>query len=235
VAFWFAATACFPKTIQIRILAVNPDDAVRGGMTGLPNAVAGASGGVPVLSVGLEVAATVALGATAANLDHLHSDVATALSNISDIHADVGTAIAAVANLDGDVGDLHTDVGTVITNVGDLHTDVGTAIAAVANLDGDVVTLAAAVAVIDGLVDALTVAVAALEDASPADVTTAVLAGVIDGSKTLQQVLRRLNAFVGGTVAVVNDTGHSHLTYKREDGATSEMVATVSPTARTVA
>jgi len=235
VAFRFSAAACFPKTVQVRILAVNPDDAVRGGMTGLPNVAAGASGGVPVLSAGLEVAATVALGATAANLADLHTDVGTALANVSDVHTDVGTVLANVANLDGDVGDLHTDVGTVLTNVGDLHTDLGTALANLANLDGDVVTLAAAVDVIDGLVDALSVAVAALEDASPADVTAAVLAGVVDGAKTLQQVLRRVNAYVGGTVAIVNDVGHSHLTYKREDGTTTEMAATVATDGRTVA
>ena len=200
VAFRFSATACFPKTIQIRILAVNPDDVVRAGMTGLPNAAAGAIGGLPVLSADLDVAATIA--------------APSALTAAYD-PAKTAAQAAALTTLSGDVAAVQADVTTL------LETDSPTLLAAVGAVN-DAVTL----------VDA---AVAALENVSEAGVTAAVLAGVIDGTKTLQQVLRRLNAYAGGQMTRTG-TAPAVFEYLREDDATPEMAHSIDAgrTARTV-
>lgn len=54
-----------PVRAEIQLTAVDPQDATRGGLTALPNASAGASGGIPVLDSNLSILANAILRGTA--------------------------------------------------------------------------------------------------------------------------------------------------------------------------
>lgn len=141
-----SATGCFARTVQVRLTATNPDDGVRQGLTALPNAVAGVSGGVPVLSAGLEVAATIAapVALTAAYDAAKTAASATALSAVSDAVA------AAKAVLD----DLHdTDlpaVAAAVTALGLVVDGLVATVEALENVSASEASAAVLAAVVDG-------------------------------------------------------------------------------------
>lgn len=75
IRFWDVADQIYERTIDMRIVAYDPDDGARAGLSSIPNASPGQSGGLPVLSAGLTVAATVSGSATASALADLQADV----------------------------------------------------------------------------------------------------------------------------------------------------------------
>jgi len=112
------ATNMAPVVLEYQIVAFNPDDAVRMGMTALPNATAGASGGVP-----LSVNATGAV-----NVLQINGTAQTA----RDIGASVlvgdktGFSLAAAQtfNTTGSVGSVTGSVGSVTGSVGSVTAGV---------------------------------------------------------------------------------------------------------------
>jgi hypothetical protein len=69
-----------------------------------------------------------------------------------------------------------------------------------------------------------------LNDVSAEEVKTALLAAVVDGTRSVENVLRRLNAFVGGIVTKgISESGAVTLTFHREDGETVEMEQLFDP------
>lgn len=55
----FGASGMLPVLIEIELTATNNQDNVRGGLTGIPNAAAGSSGGLPTIDASLRVSADV--------------------------------------------------------------------------------------------------------------------------------------------------------------------------------
>jgi len=120
VVFYFkGASGMVERPIKFRILAVNPDDSVRGGMTALPNAVANGSGGVPVIGTGAnnfksDSSANVTVGAMATNsvtADAMASDAEATIA------ATVWERLFANHTTPGSFGKLLNDVVTDIDGI----------------------------------------------------------------------------------------------------------------------
>jgi len=147
-----------PVTIELQVVAVNLEDAVRFGLTALPNAAADAAGGLPISDAG------------GLDLDALRSDVAAVLVDTSTTldgkidaidgivdailldTAEIGaagaglTVLATAANLATVAGYLDTEIAAILE-------DTGTTIPA--TLAG--LATQASVDVIDGIVDSILV------------------------------------------------------------------------------
>lgn len=97
MALMFSATGAVAVPMTIFTTALNPGDAVRFGMTALPNAAANAAGGLPVSIAGaLDLdEMNVDIEAIQAKTDNLPSDPADA-SDIAALFATNATSVAAV-------------------------------------------------------------------------------------------------------------------------------------------
>jgi hypothetical protein len=140
------ATNMAPLPIEIELTGWDNQDAVRGGMTALPNAAADAAGGLPVSDAGgldldarldaavsSRAAAADYTTARAAKLDNLDVAVSTRLASASYTApldaAGVRSAVGlASANLDTQIASVKTDTGTTIPGV--LGTPAGASLAA---------------------------------------------------------------------------------------------------------
>ena len=110
VVFTFTLTGAVSQSVNVYPVAFNPTDAVRLGLTALPNAAAGAAGGLPTDSTGktafndLSAAGVrAAVGMTSANLDAQLSDKTGYSLSSSGLNAVTAWAVALTGNLTGNV------------------------------------------------------------------------------------------------------------------------------------
>jgi hypothetical protein len=181
VVLRFSASGVSPKTVPIQLVAINPYDTVRAGLTALPNAVAGAANGVPVL----DGAGDLIVDAGDVTLTAAYDAAKTAASATL-----VGTVKTVV-----DAGATATALGAVSTKVDNVQTAVNlralaTALTAVAD------QITAAKAVIDAgatgtaltaVADQITAAKAVIDLGAIASVVTGQIAavkGVVDAGAT---------------------------------------------------
>lgn len=115
VTFFFAgATGLAQRPIKFRLQAVNPDDAVRGGMTALPNAVAGANTGLPVVGTQVPNATAGASGGLFIAGTNAATTVTTSFTTTftGNLTGSVGSVTGAVGSVTGltasDVGAIKT-------------------------------------------------------------------------------------------------------------------------------
>lgn len=140
IGFLFTATGMIPVNVNVTTTAADLSDGVRQGLTSLPNATPGASGGLPTtngsklnqtadLTAGQTIAATIAAGAIA-------TDAITAASVKADAVTKIQNGLATGTNL--------ATVDTVVDAIKaktDLLAFTGNDVKA--TLDGELVTLAA--------------------------------------------------------------------------------------------
>jgi len=104
------ATNMVPVNIEIDLTSVDLQDSVRGGMTALPNAAAGAAGGLPTDSTGKtsfnDIAATAIVSGGAITTS------GGAVSTVSAVSGAVGSVTGAVGSVTGNVGGI---AGTITT------------------------------------------------------------------------------------------------------------------------
>jgi hypothetical protein len=112
-----ASSGAYPRTIEIQLPVVDPYDAVRAGMTALPNATAGASGGVPLYSPSFAIAATVAAPVTL-HADYDAAKAAASAGSITTLSGKVDVIDAVVDAIRAtDVVALDALIDTVKTSV----------------------------------------------------------------------------------------------------------------------
>lgn len=163
------AANCAETDVCIPLTDINPYDVVRGGQTALPNAAAGADGGLPVLSVsGTTLAYTVSTvtavtGFTAANIatimaktNNLPSDPADA-SDIASSFSAVGVTLATIA------GYLDTEIASIKAKTDQLTFTVSNSVDATATISAATIRSAIGMATndLDTQLDAILAAAAA--------------------------------------------------------------------------
>jgi len=129
-----AVTGMIVLGCYVELTAYNPYDAMRAGLTALPNAAADAAGGLPISDAGgLDIDAKLANTneVTAARMgaltDWINGGRLDAILDIiaADTTTDIPAVIAAldalIDTVKADTADIHTDVGTAITAIGDVH------------------------------------------------------------------------------------------------------------------
>jgi predicted regulator of Ras-like GTPase activity (Roadblock/LC7/MglB family) len=216
------------------VVAVNKFDAVRMGMTALPNAAADAAGGLPISDAG--------------GLD-LDAQVGT---KINDILTDTGTTLdgrlpAALVSgrIDASVGAMAADVMTAAAAAADLTTElqsglalqtsVDTLEASVAAIEADTQDIQARIpaALIGGRIDA-TVDATGMESGA----IDAILDDTIgDGTLTMRQALRVLVAGMAGklsgaattTVTIRNTADSANVIVATCDADGNRSAVTVTP------
>lgn len=129
------ATNMAPVLLEIQLTSLNVNDAVRGGMTALPNANANAAGGLPISTAG------------ALNMDLIKTDTAAILID-TDVIGAAGAGLTNISlpnqtmnitgNLTGSVGSVTGAVGSVTGAVGSVTGSVGSVTGAVGSVTGSV-------------------------------------------------------------------------------------------------
>lgn len=143
IGYFFTATNAVPVPMTIITTAADPTDAVRFGLTALPNAAANAAGGLPISAAG------------ALDLDAQRSDVAAILVDTAEIGAAGAglTALASAANLATVAGYLDTEIAAILADTNELQTDW--ADGGRLDLILDARASQASVDTVDGVVDAI--------------------------------------------------------------------------------
>lgn len=131
VGYFFTATNAIPLCLNLRTTAADMSDGVRFGLTALPNAAAGASGGLPtgdasgrVLLQPTQAGVTIPTVTTVtnrvtANADQFGGATVTATTSVTFPAAcTVATTTGAVGSVTGAVGSVTGAVGSVTGNVG---------------------------------------------------------------------------------------------------------------------
>ena len=108
------ATGMAQVSAEIQLVAVNPQDAVRGGMTALPNAAADAAGGLPISDAG------------GLDMDAL-------LADTNDIQSRLPAALVS-GRMDALVGAMAANVMTAAAAAADLTTELQSGLATAADL-----------------------------------------------------------------------------------------------------
>jgi hypothetical protein len=150
------AVGAVPVNLHCFITAANPSDAVRFGLSALPNAAADAAGGLPISDAG------------GLDLDGLNGRVVT-------VQADL-------ASLDGDVAAVQTDVDTVATGVALALTNIAAVDTKVTAAQADLATLDTEVLAVKAKTDSLTFTQAGHVDANVQRINDVALIG--DGDAT---------------------------------------------------
>jgi len=115
------ATGMAQVSAEIQLVAVNPQDAVRGGMTALPNAAADAAGGLIISDAG------------GLDADAQRSDVTTILADTNDIQSRLPAALVS-GRMDASVGAMAANVMTAAAAASDLTTEIQSGLATAADL-----------------------------------------------------------------------------------------------------
>lgn len=131
------AALCDPTDGDFQVVAFDPDDAVRIGLTALPNVTANASGGLPTIDASLRVSANVtAIGGTATTYDANNllnvnvkdwNGTATTLMPLTDkagYSLSGSQTFNTTGNLSGSVGSVTGAVGSVTGSVGSVVSGV---------------------------------------------------------------------------------------------------------------
>lgn len=88
IAFQFTHASGVNQLVNVYTVSFDPHDTVRMGLTALPNAAAGANGGLPTIDASLRVSA---------NVTAMAADVLTASALAADAGTEIGTAVWATA------------------------------------------------------------------------------------------------------------------------------------------
>ena len=213
VAFTFALSGAVSQSVNLYPVSFDPTDSVRIGLTALPNAAAGAAGGLPTDSTGKTAfndlgAAGVrtAVGLASANLDAQLADLPT-VAEIADAVWEESTSWHTTAGTYGGriVRSINSNVSVQITGAGHIASDVhefqpnvltsdATAASFVAEVQAGLAT-SAALAAVDGIVDQLK---------SRTGYTMSILAGAIANA---QNAAEAYTITLDGTVYGVTYSG----------------------------
>ena len=226
------ATNLAPIVLEIELVAVDNQDAVRNGLSSLPNAAAAATGGLP--TVDSSNAVKVQSG-TSANQISLSSGLVT-LAGVTHTGAVIPTVTTTTTVTDGvtltafnaklgtpagasvsvDIAAIKTETSSIQTDTNDLQTQVGTAgagltaVASQASVNTIDDFLDTEITAIKAKTDLIPAAPAAVGDVpSAANIATAVWGFVTASTYTATQVMRLLVSVMtgkssgGGTTTVV--------------------------------
>jgi hypothetical protein len=128
VAFYFkGATNLAPVVLEVELTAVDNQDAVRFGMSALPNAAAAASGGLPTVGVTIPNATAGASGGLFIAGTNAATTVTTSFTTTftGNLTGSVGSVTGAVGSVTGAVGSVAGSVGSVTGAVGSVTGNVG--------------------------------------------------------------------------------------------------------------
>ena len=187
--YLFTATGAVPVGMTVVFTAGNPTDSVRFGLTALPNAAAGANGGLPTGNASGQVAVQVGTGA-----GQLSISAGVVSANTTKLAGQSVTATGAVA-FPASVGSSTLDAAAVRAAVGLAAADLDTQLAGISSQTDQLVFTEA------GQVDATVAGYA-----SGQDPWTLYAAGVVEGSTTAVQSMRGWNAALLGKASGL-DTG----------------------------
>lgn len=216
VTFYFqGASGMVPRPIKVRILAVNPDDSVRFGLTALPNAAAEAAGGLYTRGTGAGQINQANNGQIDANAARLGGTTQTGRDIGTSVLLSSGTGTGQVSlsgglvslsgtqtfnvtgnitgNLSGSVGSVTGAVGSVTGAVGSVTGNVG------GNVTGTVASVVGAVGSVTGNVGGNVVGTVASVVGAVGSVTGAVgsVTGDVGGN-----VVGSVGSLVGSTIAL---------------------------------
>jgi hypothetical protein len=238
IGFNFTGSGAVPQTVNIVTTSANPYDAVRFGLTALPNANADAAGGLPISDAG-----GLDLDAQRADVAAILVDTGTTLDTKIDTIDGVVDAILVDTSEIGVAGagltaiDLPDQTMNITGNItGNLSGSVGSVTGAVGSVTGSVGSIAAggiaAASFAAGAIDASAIAANAIGASElAADATAEIadrvlgrnVAGGSDGTRTVSEalyVLRNKTDIAAGT-----------LTVYQTDDATPAFTAAVTTTA----
>lgn len=132
------ATGMAQVSAEIQLVAVNPQDAVRGGMTALPNAAADAAGGLPISDAGgldmdalladtndiqSRLPAALVGGRMDASVGAMAANVMTAAAAAADLTTELQSGLATAADLATVAGYVDTEVAAIKTQTDKLTFD----------------------------------------------------------------------------------------------------------------
>ena len=213
VVFTFTLTGAVSQSVNLYPVAFDPTDSVRIGLTALPNAAAGAAGGLPTDSTGKtafndlsDAGVRTAVGLASANLDEQLADLP-AVAEIADAVWEESTSWHTTAGTYGGriVRSINSNVSVQITGAGHIASDVhecqpdvltsdATAASFVAEVQAGLAT-SAALAIVDGIVGQLK---------SRSGYTMSILAGAIANA---QNAAEAYTITLDGTVYGVTYSG----------------------------
>ena len=221
-----------PCPVEIALVAVNKQDATRGGMTALPNANAEAAGGLYTRGTGAGQIAQTSNGTIDINTAvSVSGAVGSVTGNVGgNVTGSVGSVTGAVGSVTGAVGSVTGNVGGNVT--GSVGSVVGAVGSVTGNVGGNVVgTVGTVNALANGAITALAIATGAIDaDAIAADAANEIATALLDLTDgvetgvTVRSAFRRIGATTAGKVSGAATTTNTFLGL---DGSTTRVTATV--------
>jgi hypothetical protein len=126
LGFNFTGTGAVPQTINVITTAANPTDAVRFGLTALPNAAAEAAGGLYTRGTGAGQIAQDANGNVRVNVDTIKTN---AVVNAGTITFPTNATLASTTNITAAAGCAVSSIGANVITAAATAADFGTEIA----------------------------------------------------------------------------------------------------------
>lgn len=176
IGFNFTGTGAVPQTVNIVTTAADPTDAVRFGLTALPNAAAEAAGGLYTRGAGAGQIGQAVNGQADVNVVDWKGATAPAMTG--DAYARLGAP--AGASVSADMAAVKSDTGTILTDVntgaGAIYTRIGAP--AGASIAADVAAVKVDTAAVKVQTDKLTFTVSNQVDANTLSMASTLRAGI---------------------------------------------------------
>jgi len=191
--------------VTIPLVDYNNQDAVRLGLTSLPNAVADAAGGLPISDAG-----GLDMDALATSLTTIDNEVGSNASALTTIDNEIAAIKTVVDNVETDTTSIETkvdlidtfvdtEVAAIKTVVDDILEDTGTTIpATITTIDNEI-------AVIDGIVDDILVDTGTTLPATLATIDGIVEDILVDTGTTIPATIATIDSEIGVIDGIVDD------------------------------